>query len=153
MIRTPWTFPFLVQRDHAFNRRAPAMTIADLCLLAAVILTIASILPAKLDGRREYDNSNPRDPRFYTQGLRARAQGAHLNGYEAFPFFAASVILAEMRQVPQGTVNALAVAFVAARILYVLLYLTDRPTSRSLVWSIGFLCTVAIFFSPAWAGR
>ncbi len=30
------------------------MTIAELCLLAAVILTILSILPAKLDGRREY---------------------------------------------------------------------------------------------------
>jgi uncharacterized MAPEG superfamily protein len=129
------------------------MTIADLCLLAAVILTVASILPAKLDGRREYDNANPRDPRFYTPGLRARAQGAHLNGYEAFPFFAAAVILAEMRSVPQGTVNALAVAFVLARIAYVLLYLTNRPTVRSAVWTIGLVCNLAIFFSPAWAGR
>lgn len=127
------------------------MTIAELCLLAAVILTIVSILPAKLSGRRDYDNANPRDPRFYTPGLRVRAQGAHLNGYEAFPFFAAAVIVAEMRSVPQGTVNALAVAFVLARIGYVLLYLTDRPTARSVVWSVGFICNLAIFFSPAWA--
>jgi uncharacterized MAPEG superfamily protein len=129
------------------------MTIAELCLFGAVLLTILSILPAKLDGRREYDNANPRDPRFYTLGLRARSQGAHLNGYEAFPFFAAAVILAEMREVPQGTVNALAVAFLVARIGYVLLYLTNRPTFRSVVWSVGFACTLAIFFSPAWAGR
>ena len=129
------------------------MTIADLCLLAAVILTILSILPAKLDGRREYDNGNPRDPRFYTAGLRARSQGAHLNGYEAFPFFAAAVILAEMRSVPQGAVNTLAVAFIVARIVYVLLYLTDRPTARSVAWSAGVLCNLAIFFSPTWAGR
>jgi uncharacterized MAPEG superfamily protein len=129
------------------------MTIADLCLLAAVILTVVSIMPAKLEGRRDYDNANPRDPRFYTLGLRARSQGAHLNGYEAFPFFAAAVILAEMRSVPQGTVNALAVGFVLARIAYVLLYLGNRPTLRSVVWSVGFVCNLAIFFSPAWAAR
>jgi uncharacterized MAPEG superfamily protein len=128
------------------------MTIAELCLAGAVFLTILSIMPAKLDGRRDYDNANPRDPRFYTPGLRARSQGAHLNGYEAFPFFAAAVILAEMRSVPQGTVNALAVAFLLARIGYVLLYLTDRPTVRSVVWSMGFACNLAIFFSPSWAG-
>ena len=129
------------------------MTIADLCLLAAVVLTIVSIMPAKLNGVREYDNANPRDPRFYTPGLRARSQGAHLNGYEAFPFFAAAVILAEMRAVPQGTVNALAVAFVIARIVYVLMYLGNRPTLRSVVWFVGLACNLGIFFSPVWAGR
>jgi len=129
------------------------MTIADLCLLAAVVLTIVSIMPAKLNGVREYDNANPRDPRFYTPGLRTRSQGAHLNGYEAFPFFAAAVILAEMRAVPQGTVNALAVAFIIARIVYVLMYLGDRPTLRSVVWFVGFACNLGIFFSPVWAGR
>jgi uncharacterized MAPEG superfamily protein len=128
------------------------MTIADLCLLAAVILTIVSIVPAKLDGVREYDNGNPRDPGFYTPGLRARSQGAHFNGYEAFPFFAAAVILAEMRAVPQGIVNGFAVTFVVARVGYVLLYLGDRPTLRSLAWSVALLCNLAIFFSPVWAG-
>jgi uncharacterized MAPEG superfamily protein len=129
------------------------MTIADLCLLAAVILTIGSVLPAKLDGRRDYDNANPRDPRFYTPGLRARAQGAHLNGFEAFPFFAAAVLLAEMRGVSQGSVDALAAAFILARVLYVTFYLTNRPSLRSMVWFAGFGCNLAIFFSPAWAGR
>jgi uncharacterized MAPEG superfamily protein len=126
------------------------MTIADLCLLAAVVLTILSILPAKVDGRREFDNANPRDPRFYASGLRARSQAAHQNGFEVFPFFAASVILAEMRSVPQGTLNGLAVAFIVIRIVYVLMYLTNRPSARSLVWSIGLACNLAIFFSPAW---
>ncbi len=127
------------------------MTIADLCLLAAVILTIASIAPAKLD--REFDNANPRDPAYYKLGLRARAQAAHLNGFEAFPFFAAAVILAEMRGASQGWVNVLAVAFILARIVYVGMYLTNRATLRSVVWSVAFLINVAIFFSPAWAGR
>jgi uncharacterized MAPEG superfamily protein len=101
----------------------------------------------------EFDNANPRDPRFYTPGLRARSQGAHLNGYETFPFFAAAVILAEMRAVPQGTVNALAVAFVLVRIVFVLLYLANRPTFRSAAFSVGMACNVAIFFSPLWVAR
>jgi uncharacterized MAPEG superfamily protein len=129
------------------------MTIAELCLPAAVVLTLLSIMPAKFSGVRDYDNSNPRNPGFYRPGLRARAQGAHLNGYEAFPFFAAAVILAEMRGAPQGAVDALAVAFVVVRVVYVLLYLGDRPTLRSVVWSVGLLCNLAIFFAPAWAGH
>ena len=129
------------------------MTLAELCLLGAVVLTVLSILPAKLDGRREYDNRNPRDPGFYKPGLRSRSRGAHLNGYEAFPFFATAVLLAEMRGVPQGTVDVLAGGFVLARVLYVLLYLADRPNARTIAWFVGVACNVAIFFSPAWAGR
>ena len=56
-----------------------------------------------------------------------------------------------MRAVPQGVVNALAVAFILVRILYVLMYLTNRPTARSVVWSTGFLFNLAIFFAPLWA--
>ena len=129
------------------------MTIAELCLLGVVIVTLLSIMPAKFDGKRAYDNANPRDAAFYTPGLRARARGAHLNGFEAFPFFAAAVLLAEMRAVPQGTVNALALAFLAARIVFTVLYLTNRPSLRSMVWAVGLACNLAIFFSPAWAGR
>lgn len=129
------------------------MTIAELCLPAAIVLVIASIAPAKLDGARQYDNANPRDPKFYTPGLRARSQGAHLNGYESFPFFAAAVILAEMRGAPQDTVNILAVAFVLIRVTYVLLYLANRPTARALVWTLGLACNLALFFTPDWAGH
>jgi uncharacterized MAPEG superfamily protein len=50
-------------------------------------------------------------------------------------------------------VDALAVGFLVLRIVYVLLYLCDRPSARSVVWSVGFACNLAIFFSPVWAGR
>ena len=130
----------------------PKMTIADLCLPAAIVLIIASIAPAKLDGAKHYDNANPRDPAFYTPGLRTRSQGAHFNGYESFPFFAAAVILAEMRAAPQSIIDILAVAFVLIRVAYVLLYLTNHPTARALAWSLGLACNLAIFFAPAWAG-
>jgi uncharacterized MAPEG superfamily protein len=44
----------------------------------------------------------------------------------------------------------LAVTFVAIRILYVLAYLGDRPTTRTLLWNIGFAVNAAIFFMPWW---
>jgi uncharacterized MAPEG superfamily protein len=129
------------------------MTIADLCLLGAVLLIVLSIMPAKLDGRAEYDNANPRDPAFYKPGLRTRALGAHQNGFETFPFFAAAVILAELHGGPQATVNALAVAFLLARVAYVACYLGNRPTARSMVWSLAFACNLGIFFSPLWGSH
>jgi uncharacterized MAPEG superfamily protein len=127
------------------------MTIADLTLLAAVLLTIMTIGLAKFHGGKEYDNANPRNPEFYASGLRARALAAHQNGFEVFPFFAAAVILSEMRHVPQGTLNVLAVAFVLIRVVYVALYIGNRPRARSTVWSLGFTCNLAIFFMPIWA--
>jgi uncharacterized MAPEG superfamily protein len=74
--------------------------------------------------------------------------GAHLNGIEAFPFFAFAVLLAEFRAAPQNLVNELAVLFLIVRIAYVFTYLGDRPTLRSILWSIGFAINVGIFFLP-----
>ena len=37
--------------------------------------------------------------------------------------------------------------------LYVALYLGDKPTFRSVVWSCALACNVLIFFMPWWAGR
>ena len=107
------------------------MTLADWCILAAALLPLVALAPAKMLGRQDYDNARPRAPHFYGEGWRSRAWGAHLNGYEAFPFFAAAVLLAEMRQAPQGLVDALAIAFTAVRIGYVGAYLSDRPRLRS----------------------
>lgn len=124
------------------------MTLAELCLLGMVVLTIAAIAPAKIAGRRDFDNANPRDPGFYTPGLRARSLGAHQNGLEAFPLFATAVLLAEFRGVPRHVIDGLALAFLALRVAYVACYLGNRPGLRSLVWSIAMACNVAIFLSP-----
>ena len=88
-------------------------------------------------------------PRSIDDPLRARALGAHQNGIEAFPFFAVAVLLAEFRAGPQRLINELAVLFLIVRIAYVLTYLGNRPTLRSILWSIGFAINIAIFFMPA----
>ena len=124
------------------------MTIAELCLLGMVLLTLLVVMPAKAAGRREFDNAYPRDPGFYKKGPRARALGAHQNGLEAFPLFATAVLLAEMRGVPQHIIDGLALAFLGARVAYAVCYLGDRPTLRSIIWTLAFVCNLAIFLLP-----
>ncbi|MGJ5138042.1 MAPEG family protein [Bradyrhizobium oligotrophicum] len=127
------------------------MTIAEWCIFASVMLYLLTIVPAKwikVDGAGRYDNARPRDPAFYAGGIRERALGAHQNGIEAFPFFAVAVLLAEFRGAPQNLINELSVLFVIVRVAYVLTYIGDRPSLRSILWAIGFLITVAIFFLP-----
>ncbi|MGJ4890710.1 MAPEG family protein [Bradyrhizobium sp. HKCCYLR20261] len=127
------------------------MTIAELCIFASVMLYLITIVPAKwisVEGGGRYDNARPRDPAFFRAGIRERALGAHQNGIEAFPFFAAAVLLAEFRAAPQNLINELSVLFVIVRVAYVLTYIGDRPSLRSILWAIGFLITVGIFFLP-----
>jgi uncharacterized MAPEG superfamily protein len=124
------------------------MTIAEYCIFGAVLLYLLTIAPIKWVGFRQFDNARPRDPAFYDDAIRARALGAHQNGIETFPFFAAAVLLAEFRDSPQNLINELAVLFLIVRIAYVLTYIGNRPTLRSILWNIGFLINVAIFFLP-----
>ena len=128
------------------------MTVAEWAVFASVLLYLLTVAPVKALGARDFDNANPRDPAFYKPGLRERAFGAHLNGIEAFPFFAAAVLLAEFRQQPQLWIDGLAVGFVALRLLYVLAYLASWPTTRTLLWNIGFAVNAAIFLMPWWRG-
>ena len=124
------------------------MTIAEWCVFGTLMLYLLTIASVKWAGHRHFDNARPRDPAFYDDPVRARALGAHLNGIETFPFFAAAVVLAEFRGAPQNLINELAVLFLIVRIAYVFTYLGDRPTLRSILWSIGFAINVGIFFLP-----
>ena len=124
------------------------MTVADYCIFACVAIYLLTIVPIKWIGFRQYDNSRPRDPAFYGDAIRSRALGAHQNGIEAFPFFAVAVLLAEFRAAPQSLINELAVLFVIVRVAYVFTYIGNRPRLRSILWNLGFVINVAIFFLP-----
>jgi uncharacterized MAPEG superfamily protein len=128
------------------------MTIAEWSVFGALMLYLLTIASIKWIGFRRFDNSRPRDPVFYDDPIRARVLGAHLNGIEAFPFFAVAVLLAEFRSSPQRLIDELAVLFLIVRIAYVFTYLGNRPTLRSILWSIGFAINLAIFFLPAIRG-
>ena len=128
------------------------MTVAEWCVFGTLMLCLLTIAPIKWIGFRRFDNARPRDPAFYQDPIAARALGAHLNGIEAFPFFAFAVLLAEFRTGPQRLIDELAVLFLIVRIAYVLTYLGNRPTLRSILWGIGLAINVGIFFLPALRG-
>jgi uncharacterized MAPEG superfamily protein len=125
------------------------MTVAEWCIFASLMLALLSVASVKWFRFGRFDNSKPRDPAFYEDPIATRALGAHQNGIEAFPFFAAAVLLAEFRACPQNLINELAILFVIVRIAYVFTYIGNRPTLRSILWSIGFAINIAIFFLPA----
>jgi uncharacterized MAPEG superfamily protein len=125
------------------------MTVAEWCVFGALMLYLLTIASIKWIGFRRFDNARPRDPSFYDDPIAVRALGAHQNGIEAFPFFAAAVLLAEFRVCPQRLIDELAILFLIVRIAYVFTYLGNRPTLRSILWSIGFAINIAIFFMPA----
>lgn len=128
------------------------MSVAHWCLLAAAILHVLSKFPlaaAQARGGR-YDNKNPRAQQAALTGWGARARAVHENQIESFPLFAAGVLVATTAAPRNECIDCLALAYIAARVLYPVLYLKDISTMRSLVWGVGYLASLALLSSPAW---
>ena len=130
------------------------MDIAFWCVLVAGILPIACTAVAKY-GRFEerpngrFDNNNPRAWLATQSGVRKRANDAQANSWEAFPFFAAGVIIAYLQDVDIGRIDMLALVFIVARLVYIWLYISDRASLRSLVWAIGWLASIGLYVLAA----
>ncbi|BDX20981.1 hypothetical protein TUM22923_03020 [Polynucleobacter sp. TUM22923] len=120
------------------------MTIAYFCVLFMGLLPIVAAGIAK-KGFEGYDNGMPRQWLAKQTGYRARANAAQANLFESLPLFFAAVIIASVQHVSQPVIDGLAIGFVAARIAYLICYLVDWPTTRSIVWLVGLICIVAIF--------
>ena len=121
------------------------MTIAYWCILFMGIFPIVAAGIAK-KGFEGYDNGMPRQWLAQQTGFRARANAAQANLFESLPLFFAAVMIAAITNAPQYTVDLLALGFVIARITYLVCYVANWPTARSIVWLAGLVCVVAIFF-------
>lgn len=124
------------------------MSLALWCVLLAGLLPVLTVIFAKW-GRPDFDNGEPRAWMEKLTGRRRRADYAHRNHFEAFPFFAAAVIIAQQLHAPQATVNTLAALFIVARVAYTVLYLVDRPTLRSIMWAVAYACVIGLFITAA----
>ena len=119
------------------------MTFAYWCVLVAALLPYATVAIGKYDPR--YDNRSPRDWEAGLQGRQRRAIFAHQNHFEAFPAFAAAVIIAHVVGAAQWPVDAAAGIFIVARLAYTAAYLADRHVLRSLTWFAALACVIALF--------
>ena len=125
------------------------MSIAFWCVLAAGLLPFVAIGIAKVDKSYLRHNDQPREWEARLQGKQARAHAAHLNSFEAFPLFAAGVLIATYNQAPQATVDGLALAFIVARLAYIACYVGNLATLRSLVWMAALGVNIALFVVAA----
>ncbi|MEC5218091.1 putative MAPEG superfamily protein [Actimicrobium sp. GrIS 1.19] len=120
------------------------MPLAFWCILIAGILPVLTIGIAKA-GRRDFDNAEPRAWLEQQQGLRRRADYAHRNHFEAFPFFAVAVLAATQLDADPFYIDALAIVFVLARLAYTAFYLADKPSLRSVAWFVGYASVLGLF--------
>ncbi|SDU09533.1 MAPEG family protein [Halopseudomonas salegens] len=122
------------------------------CLFIAALLLVATKAPVAVamarSGNKGYDNRHPRAQQAALTGWGARAMAAHANHFEAFPVFAAGVLVAQVTGSAGTLVNTLAALFVLARIGYTVLYIKDVHLLRSLVWGVGFISSVLLLLSP-----
>ena len=133
------------------------MALSYWCVLLACLLPIVPAGVAKWGtfsrSVREggFDNEDPRAWLARQSGRRARANAAQANSFEALPLFIAAVLTAQQLQVQQELIDGLALAFVLLRVVYILLYVTNRAAARTLVWSAGLAVSIALMVSPMWA--
>ena len=121
------------------------MTLAFWCVLVAALLPY---VPVSLAARL-LDPHLPRKGVANLEGLPARAYGAHLNAFEAFPPFAAAVIISHIVQGASGLVNGLAVLFIVARLAHMGFYLADRQPLRTSSFLVGLIIVIVIFVQTA----
>ena len=120
------------------------MAIAYWCVLIAGIFPYIFTILAKARGK-DFDNRAVRDYLNNLSGWRKRANWVQLNSFEAFPFFAAGVIIATFNHAPSNKIDTLAMSFILFRIVYSVLYLKNIASLRTIIWTCGFACVIALF--------
>ncbi|UUD64386.1 MAPEG family protein [Pseudomonas seleniipraecipitans] len=128
------------------------MSIPFWCVFISALLIYVAKAPLAKAMKEEgggYDNNNPRAQQARLSGFGARALAAHQNSIEAFPLFAAGVLMAHVTQSSGWLVDWLAVTFVVARVLYLLCYWADMHRQRSVVWMVGLVCSLLLMLTPA----
>lgn len=117
--------------------------VAPLMIAAAMPNLLTAV--AKGGAFSARDNRETRAWQAQLTGWRLRAHWAHQNSFEAFPPFAAALLLSHLAAPHSATAVIAAWGFIAARVAYAACYLADAAALRSLVWFAGIACVVTLF--------
>ena len=121
------------------------MTLAYACVLIVALLPYVWTVIAKRTASGRFDNRDPRQWLEKQENPRVRrANAAQKNAFEAFPAFAASVLMAQLANVDPRTIGWIAVVFVISRVLHGVFYVGNQSSMRSLVWFVGLVCVISL---------
>jgi uncharacterized MAPEG superfamily protein len=126
------------------------VTPALIALALSGLLLAAQLVWVAILANREIGPAyflTPRDgppPRELSQSA-ARLKRAYQNHVEAFPLFAAAVLVAEVSGNSGALTAACAFAYLGARVAFVPAYLYGWTPWRSVFFGIGFAATLIIF--------
>ncbi len=127
-------------------------------------VTVAAFMPvycayqAKKEGFRKpasqggYDNGLPRQWLNQQEGFSARANAAQANCFEALPFFYVALVLAHVMGGSPDTLALWAWVWVLLRAAFIYLYLKDKASLRSLVWTLAFFWNTGLLWMVPFAG-
>ncbi|MEG3438005.1 MAPEG family protein [Pannus brasiliensis CCIBt3594] len=125
------------------------LSVGAILLYSVVGAAISIYLPFLVVGyaraRVGYDTAAPRALFEKLPDYGKRATWAHQNSFEAFMVYAAAALMAYVTGVTDNLAIACAIAFVVARVLFSLFYITNIPIARSLMFGIGTACTGTLF--------
>lgn len=117
-------------------------------LFIATILPIIAKAPLAyaMFKDRGYNNRYPRSQQAGLTGFGARAKAAHENSFEALLMFSPGVLAVLALDVATEWTQYCAIAFIFARIMYLIMYWIDVHIARSLFWGVGFFASLAILW-------
>lgn len=115
-------------------------------IVGAVILAYAPFLIVGW-GRLQagYDQSAPRAMFDKLPDYAQRATWAHQNSFEALTIYGLAALMAYVTEVESDWAKIAAIAFLLARTLYSVFYITNIPLGRSLMFAIGSLAGWTLF--------
>jgi uncharacterized MAPEG superfamily protein len=125
------------------------MNLPFISILIMGILPIVCAGIAKFGGNKDFNTKENRNPREFLaklSGWRQRANAAQANSFEALPLYTAAVLVAAYNHANQACILSICATVVILRIIYIYLYITDKPTLRSIVWGVAFIMTASMFF-------
>jgi uncharacterized MAPEG superfamily protein len=112
--------------------------------VAAALIYLPYILVAIGRFQVGFDMGAPRASFDQLPAYAKRANWAHQNSFETFITFAAAALMAYVTKQDSAYVGNLAIAFVAARLMFSIFYIINFPIGRSLMFGVGSFATATM---------
>lgn len=120
-----------------------------ICLFIATLMPILAKVPLAIAMNQAsggYNNRNPREQQKSLTGFGARAKAAHENCFEALIMFTPGALAVLVTNNAGQLAEYFAMAFIMARVAYLIAYYCDIHILRSTCWFIGFLSSIGLIW-------